>query len=82
MFRPAFAAPPPPRVPRIFRELLFSFIRDALVVTYALSFCPSFAKGHDFVPRTIGGTTYFPIRLDEARLGYVTPSGVEVFTDQ
>lgn len=35
--------------------------------------------GHDFVPRHIGGTTYFPIRLDEARLGYITPSGVEVF---
>ena len=34
-----------------------------------------------FTPRTIGGTTYFPIRLDEARLGYVTPTGVEVFTD-
>ena len=38
-------------------------------------------KGHDFTPRTIGGTTYFPIRLGSARLGYVTPSGVQVFTD-
>lgn len=37
-------------------------------------------KGHEFTPRTIGGTTYFPIRLDGARLGYVTPSGVQVFT--
>ena len=36
---------------------------------------------HGFVPRTIGGTTYFPIRLDGARLGYVTPTGVQVFTD-
>ncbi|KAH9988841.1 hypothetical protein BJV77DRAFT_964224 [Russula vinacea] len=25
------------------------------------------------------GTTYFPIRLGDAHLGYVTPSGVEVF---
>ena len=38
-------------------------------------------KGHNFTPRTIGGTTYFPIRLGSARLGYVTPSGVQVFTD-
>lgn len=38
-------------------------------------------KGHSFAPRAIGGTTYFPIRLGNARLGYVTPSGVEVFTD-
>ncbi|KAH9068395.1 hypothetical protein EDB83DRAFT_2518744 [Lactarius deliciosus] len=36
---------------------------------------------HGFVPRSVGGTTYFPIRLDAARLGYVTPTGVEVFTD-
>lgn len=36
---------------------------------------------HGFVPRNVGGTTYFPIRLDAARLGYVTPVGVEVFTD-
>ncbi|KAH9954354.1 hypothetical protein BC827DRAFT_969254 [Russula dissimulans] len=36
---------------------------------------------HGFVPRTIGGTTYFPIRLDPSRLGYVTLRGVEVFTD-
>lgn len=36
---------------------------------------------HEFTPRTVGGTTYFPIRLDNARLGYVTLSGVEVFTD-
>jgi len=43
---------------------------------------PLLSQGHDFVPRTVGGTTYFPIRLDEACLGYVTPSGVEVFTDQ
>ncbi|KAF8485708.1 hypothetical protein DFH94DRAFT_707194 [Russula ochroleuca] len=34
-----------------------------------------------FTPRTIGGTTYFPIRLGDASLGYVTPSGVEVFMD-
>jgi len=25
---------------------------------------------HEFSPRTIGGTTYFPIRLGNARLGY------------
>ena len=37
-------------------------------------------KDDEFTPRTIGGTTYFPIDLDEARLGYVTPTGVEVFT--
>ncbi|KAI0295887.1 hypothetical protein B0F90DRAFT_1123950 [Multifurca ochricompacta] len=36
---------------------------------------------HGFVPQTFGGTTYFPIRLDNARLGYVTPTGVQVFTD-
>ncbi|KAI9439986.1 hypothetical protein H4582DRAFT_1565724 [Lactarius indigo] len=36
---------------------------------------------HEFVPRSVGGTTYFPIRLDPVRLGYVTPTGVEVFTD-
>jgi len=36
---------------------------------------------HEFAPRTMGGTTYFPIRLGSARLGYVTLSGVEVFTD-
>jgi hypothetical protein len=36
-------------------------------------------EGHQFTPRTIGGTTYFPIRLGDAHLGYVTPSGVEVF---
>jgi hypothetical protein len=41
----------------------------------------SFSTGHGFTPRNIGGTTYFPIRLDDARLGYVTLSGVEVFTD-
>ncbi|KAI0246030.1 hypothetical protein BJV78DRAFT_1286816 [Lactifluus subvellereus] len=33
---------------------------------------------HGFTPRTIGGTTYFPIRLDGARLGYVTPVGVQL----
>ena len=37
-------------------------------------------KDHTFTPRTIGGTTYFPIALGNAHLGYVTPSGVEVFT--
>jgi hypothetical protein len=36
---------------------------------------------HEITPRTIGGTTYFPIHLGDARLGYVTLSGVEVFTD-
>ncbi|KAF8274657.1 hypothetical protein EI94DRAFT_1782218 [Lactarius quietus] len=36
---------------------------------------------HGFVPRAVGGTTYFPIRLDAVRLGFVTPVGVEVFTD-
>ncbi|KAN0138771.1 hypothetical protein V8E53_003159 [Lactarius tabidus] len=36
---------------------------------------------HGFIPRTVGGTTYFPIRLDAVRLGFVTPAGVEVFTD-
>jgi hypothetical protein len=39
------------------------------------------ATEHEFIPRTIGGTTYFPIRLGNAHLGYVTPSGVKVFTD-
>jgi len=42
---------------------------------------PRAAPHNGFVPRLIGGTTYFPIRLDQSRLGYVTPRGVEVFTD-
>ena len=58
----------------------FSFLRDAIVCDIGPLFF--IQKDHDFVPRTIGGTMYFPIRLDVARLGYVTPSGVEVFTDQ
>ncbi|KAI0281529.1 hypothetical protein BC826DRAFT_974604 [Russula brevipes] len=42
---------------------------------------PRLARHHEFTTRTIGGTTYFPIRLDESRLGYMTPNGVEVFTN-
>jgi hypothetical protein len=68
--------PAPPRIPRVPREFSVLGCYRALLLRSAL-----FSTEHGFTPRTIGGTTYFPIRLGSARLGYVTLSGVEVFTN-
>ena len=70
--------PAPSRIPRVPRE----FSVFGLVSRSVVKICPRFfSTEHEFTPRTIGGTTYFPIRLGSASLGYVTLSGVEVFTD-
>lgn len=75
-YQAAFAAHAlaPPHISRVPRELSVL----GLVSPFIVKTCP-FSTEHGFTPRTIGGTTYFPIRLGNARLGYVTPSGVEVF---